>query len=221
MFRFLDLSLSTFPVYPDIIARLQAGNTTFLDLGCCFGQEIRKLVHDGAPADCLYGSDLRAEFFEQGYELFGDRSTLKSTFIPSDIFQDDSDLLKQLSGKIDIVYTGSFFHLFTLDEQKRVAEQVVKLVRPQPGSLIIGRQVGAVKAGEFSRGGADKSRFRHNEESWKEFWHDVGEKTGTAWEVDAILDQHWFGSKEPSEVSALLRDGQGDVRRIRFVVKRL
>ena len=43
MFRFLDLSISTTAVYPEVLERTKAGEK-LLDLGCCFGQEIRQLV---------------------------------------------------------------------------------------------------------------------------------------------------------------------------------
>lgn len=43
MFRFLDLSIPSSPYYNEVIERLRAGEI-FLDLGCCFGQELRQLV---------------------------------------------------------------------------------------------------------------------------------------------------------------------------------
>lgn len=43
MYRFLDLSMSQRKEYPEIVRRLKGGEK-ILDLGCCFGQEIRQLV---------------------------------------------------------------------------------------------------------------------------------------------------------------------------------
>lgn len=43
MYRFLDLSISQRSEYPEIVRRLKGGEK-ILDLGCCFGQEIRQLV---------------------------------------------------------------------------------------------------------------------------------------------------------------------------------
>ncbi|KAF2401227.1 hypothetical protein EJ06DRAFT_576020 [Trichodelitschia bisporula] len=51
MYRFLDLTLIKFSVYPQVIERMKGGEK-FLDLGCCFGQELRRLqsfiVYTGA-----------------------------------------------------------------------------------------------------------------------------------------------------------------------------
>lgn len=116
-------------------------------MGCCFGQEIRRLAADGAPSENLYGSDLRPEFFELGYEFFRDRDTLKSKFIAADIF-DPNSALKELDGKIDILYAGSFLHLFGYEQQLEVSIRIAKLLKEKPGSLLVGRQVGNVEAGE-------------------------------------------------------------------------
>lgn len=46
MFRFLDFNMSSESYYPEILSRLKNGEQ-LLDLGCCFGQELRQLVsHD-------------------------------------------------------------------------------------------------------------------------------------------------------------------------------
>jgi 2-polyprenyl-3-methyl-5-hydroxy-6-metoxy-1,4-benzoquinol methylase len=72
MYRFLDLGLGQTGVYDDIVQRLKKGDK-FLDLGCCFGQEIRQLISDGVPAENCYGSDLRQEFIDLGYDRVQDR----------------------------------------------------------------------------------------------------------------------------------------------------
>ena len=43
MFTFLDSGLSASPYYQEVLERVKQGET-FLDLGCCFGQELRVLV---------------------------------------------------------------------------------------------------------------------------------------------------------------------------------
>jgi len=154
-----------------------------LDLGCCFGQEIRRLVTDGAPSENLYGSDLRPEFFELGYKLFRDKETLKSTFIAADIFDAQSGL-NQLQGKIDILYVGSFLHLFGYDKQVEVCKATVKLLRPKEGGLVVGRQIGHLEAGERPhRTNKEQTMYRHNETSFARMWEEVGEATGTKWRV--------------------------------------
>lgn len=130
-----------------------------------------------------------------GYDLFMDKSTLKTTFIAADIFNVDSDL-KQLEGGIDIVHAASFFHLFNLEGQADACKRLVTLMKDKPGCLVIGRQIGNVDSGH--RAGSlntNYKRFRHNEESFAEMWKQVGEATGTKWEVDARLEAEDLHSK--------------------------
>lgn len=203
------------PQYPQILERLKNGDERFLDLGCCFGQEIRRVVADGVPSEKIYGSDLRQDFFELGYELFKDRETLKSQFIEADIFDPDSGL-KEIDGKIDIIYAGSFLHLFGYEQQVQVCVRIVKLLREKPGSLLVGRQVGHVDAGVMPhRTNPDNKMFRQNVESFKEMWVTVGEMTGTKWKVEASLSTVEYGEKQ--------KEWQNDpgLRRIQFSVFRL
>lgn len=64
-----------------------------------FAQDMRKLVHDGAPPFSVYGTDLRGEYFGFGYKLFRDEHIIpKEHFIAADIL-DENDLgLKALEG---------------------------------------------------------------------------------------------------------------------------
>ena len=221
MFQFLDLSLMSMDVYPEVLSRIKGGEK-FLDLGCCLGQEIRQLVFDGAPSANTYGSDLWGGFFPVGYELFRDLDRLETTFVAADVFDDASPLVTELEGKLDVVYTGAFFHLFDLAEQETVARRVVQLLAPKKGSMVIGRQSGSEVAGEFSRAGDKSGRkhFRHNAESWKELWERVGKATGSRWEVEADV-------RTPEYTLAALEGKSADIQRkmtspgLRFTARRL
>lgn len=116
--RFLNLSLSRHPLYPEVLSRLQQNTNDptasqnlslsidrsskgitythqhpqkFLDLGCCLAQDLRKLVVDGAPAENLYGLDLEGRFIDLGYDLFRDHQTLKSRFVVADLQEDEQE----------------------------------------------------------------------------------------------------------------------------------
>ena len=152
MFHFTSLMMSENPVYQSILDVGKSGQTWFMDLGCCLGQEIRKLVFDGAPSANTYGSDLWGGFFTVGYELFNDKDRLQTTFIAADVFDDASPLV-ELAGQMNIVYTGDLFHLFDLEDQERIATRVIQLLAPQPGSMVVGRQSGSETPGAYSRAG--------------------------------------------------------------------
>ncbi|KAK1027218.1 hypothetical protein LTS16_021690, partial [Friedmanniomyces endolithicus] len=147
---------------------------------------LRRLVADGVPSAQCYGADLRLEFLDLGYELFADRATLESKFIAADIFDEESGL-RELDGKVDIVDASSFFHLFTLAEQKKVAHRVLALLKPRPGSLVVGRQVGNSRPGEYPRRSGEGTRYRHDVASWRRMWEEVGWERGVGVEVGGTL----------------------------------
>jgi hypothetical protein len=128
---------------------------------------------------------LRAEFLDLGYHLFLDRDTLKATMFAADVFQPDG-ALGEIEGKIDYVYAGSFLHLFPWDQQVTVYKRIVQILRPQMGSAVFGRQVGALEAKAVER---ERGRiWQHDAESFKRMWEVVGAETGTRWKTWAELD---------------------------------
>jgi hypothetical protein len=147
-------------------------------------QTVRQLVNGGAPSGNIYGTDLQPEFIELGYKLFKDRDKLRSKFLVADIF-DSNSALADLNDQVDMVYAGSFFHLWGYEKQYEVSKAVVALLRPQADSMIFGRQIGASEASE--RTGATGLMYRHNVESFKKMWKNVGEDLGINFTVEAKL----------------------------------
>lgn len=179
-------------------------------------QLTNRQVHDGAPSTNLYGCDLNPDLINVGYDLFNDQATLQSQFIVSDIFNYKSDLITRFTGHFDIINAMSFFHLFTWDQQILVAKCIITLLRPQPGSLLVGRQVGKVKHSEGPEAGESLIGYFHNEESWREMWEVVARETGTRWRVD-VVEEKW-GETASEEILRLVRE-QGQIK-VRFVVRR-
>lgn len=192
---------------------MKIGEQAYLDLGCAFAQDVRRLVADGVDSSKCYGADLRLDFLELGYELFRDKHTLRSKFMKADIFDENSPL-RELHGKIDIVDASSFFHLFTWDDQKQVARSVIQLLKPQKDSLVVGRQVGNVKPDEYPRRDGQGTRFRHNIESWRRLWTEVGEEVGLDFEVEGSL-------REAQNIGTTGRPEDGGSRGMEFSVRRL
>ena len=179
-------------------------------LGCCVRQDIRKLVADGAPSQNLVGIDTKERFFELGYELSKDKETLRSTFHAQSIFDEPP----QWQNKIDIIYLGSFLHLFRLEQQKAVVAQLVKLLRKRPGSLVFGRNLGAEQGGEFRMESLGWDLFRHSQETIERLWREAPEGQ---WKVDAQLTRYGSNSWEDSR-----RGWQGDeTKQMNFVATRL
>lgn len=194
-----------------------------MDTGCCFAQDIRQLVFDGAPIENILEADLRPELINHGYNIFRDRATLKSKFLIGDVFDETAGpAFGELEGKIDIIYAASFFRLFNWADPVGVPERVVQQLKPIEGSLIFGRQKGHVIAGESEHRINEKGNiFKHNEKSWREMWKQVGKAAGSSWDVKVWSDKEEdFGRYEKNEGNELDdRLDSGD-RRLTFEITR-
>lgn len=179
-FRFLDLSIVNMPSFPQIVSRLKDGQK-FLDVGCCFGQDLRGLVAAGAPGTSLHGAELHGQFHTMGYELFKDRETLGAILVEADLFEDGS--LGDIEGTIDILQVCAFLHLFTWDKQVDAAKRLVKILSKKKGSMILGRMVGNAIPQLYEHG----QMYLHNVESFEKFWTEVSEATDTKWTVRATV----------------------------------
>ncbi|CAG8154189.1 unnamed protein product [Penicillium olsonii] len=182
------------PVYQRILARLRDDPSTgILEAGCCFGQEIRFLADQGIPSNQLYGCDIEQPFIDLGYQLFRDRGRLNATFAVGDLSSPDcldpaSPIFQKLAGKIDIAFASSLFHLWDYEQQLRVATHLVRLCRLRPNAMIVARQLGNVLGGSYQMADvAAGTNYRHNVQTIKGFWYDVGQATGTRWIVEADL----------------------------------
>ena len=55
------------------------------------GQDIRKLIYDGARPESLTGLDRDSRFVDLSFDLFKDRSTLRANFVTADLMSDMQD----------------------------------------------------------------------------------------------------------------------------------
>lgn len=155
---------------------------------------------DGAPSSAaMSGLDIEPAFFDLGYELFRDREKMHATFLAADLTKTSVPSISSLRSKIDIVSAQSLFHLFNLNDQKTIAQHLVSLLKPIPGSMILGRQAGDLEAGEKRGLSQDSLVFLHNLETFERFWQEVGAATDSKWKADAqvgtaprrMLSQSW------------------------------
>ncbi len=172
----------------DAVLKTLVNGGKLLDVGCMFGQDMRKLVHDGAPVSSVYGTDQRDEYFELGYRLFrDDRVIPKDHFIKADIMDPDSEL-RCFEGEIDVVANKDLMHCFDYAGQIELAVRFVALLRPRAGSRVVGQVVGHVRAGNFVTEYANSglaNMYLHNEESFARLWEEVGRRTGSRWRVES------------------------------------
>ncbi|KAI0823142.1 hypothetical protein BC628DRAFT_1417830 [Trametes gibbosa] len=193
-FSFLSLKLGRLPAYQQLIA-LGKGrkNAVFLDIGCCFGNDLRKAVSDGYPVESCIASDLHPEFWALGHKLFkSSQETFPVPFIAGDLSALTS--LNPLLGHVSAIHASAFFHLFNEERQLKLAQTLAGLLSPEPGSMILGAHGGLPRKGFRQESGVVLNlgrvfpMFCHCPESWKELWDGQVFKKGTV-KVDAILHE--------------------------------
>ena len=179
------------PSYDEILTSLSRNEDpkTLLDVGCCFGQDLRKLVVDGAPGSQLVGIELRAEFIDLGYDLFIDRDTYQGRFVAGDIFEDTpGSAMKSLNGTIDIVHIALFLHLFGWEGQLKAAVRLMGFLKDKPGTTILGRQTGSSKPGEYPLpAGTAGVTYSHDQETFQKLWTEAEKQTSTRWKLETSM----------------------------------
>ncbi|KAK4994382.1 hypothetical protein LTR66_005572 [Elasticomyces elasticus] len=162
---FYKTYINDLPSYPEILSRLKRGQN-LLDIGCCFAQDIRRLVYDGVPSKNLRGADLHEELIDLGYDLFRDRMTLKAEFVVGDVLKEYE--YERFNSKMDVVLANLFFHI----------------TQPRKGSVIVRRQLGSIDPKEVTAPPRGSKVFLHNAETLKKLWDDIGVAVDTLWKVD-------------------------------------
>ncbi|GBE78156.1 hypothetical protein BKA93DRAFT_733445 [Sparassis latifolia] len=195
-FVFIKLEISRLPAYEQFLklGRERPG-AIYLDVGCCFGNDVRKAVVDGFPVQNAVASDIVPEFWDLGHKLFkSSPETFPVPFLPGDAFDPEFltpvapfysppdtpvptlSSLKNLSplvGHVSAIHGSLFFHLFDEPGQLQLARSLAGLLSPEPGSMIFGVHGGMPQKGQkketvlpHERG----SMFCHSPESWTELW---------------------------------------------------
>ncbi|TFK93027.1 hypothetical protein K466DRAFT_643031 [Polyporus arcularius HHB13444] len=226
-FSFISLKLGRLPAYQRLLAiGKECKGAILLDIGCCFGNDIRKAVADGFPIEGAIGSDLHPEFWDLGHKLFKSTpQTFPVPFIPGDAF-DPAHLeavppfyappgtpvpqlstiksLNPLRGHVSVIHASSFFHLFDEEKQFKLAQSLAGLLSPEPGSMIIGSHGGRPEKGfrtEAMRANSHGiTMFCHSPESWIELWDGQIFKKGTV-KVEAFLHEVRRSDLQPKDTA--------------------
>jgi len=170
-----------------------------LDVGSGLGQDIRKLLHDNVPGSAITALELDERFLPFGDALFRDRGDASSTSQPrgiEDVHHLIGDVLAlsptppappplpDLFGAFSIIHIASLLHLFPLAKQHALLAACVRLARPEPGTTILGWQIGSPSPMDYFDMTNFSLQFRHSVESFGEMWAEVGRSTGTSWRVE-------------------------------------
>ncbi|KAK8079489.1 hypothetical protein PG997_007307 [Apiospora hydei] len=220
-FRFLNLTLYKQPSYPAMLKRLKAGEARYLEIGFGLGQDLRKLVADGAPGQNVFGNELEEGFVDLSYELWRDRTTLQAQLAQGDAIADlngdgDSGMLRRLKGTVDYLYLGMVLHVFDRERQLALLENCVQLLKPagpqeqqnQPGAMILGEAVGDIEGCATPAG-----NFMHSDATLRQLLDEVSKTTGRRFDCRITLDE---GLAMPD---ARKKWGQVRARRLAFEVE--
>ena len=137
----------------------------------------------------MYGLDVEPGFFDLGHELFRDREKMLAKCVAADLTKSSVPSIEPLKSSIDVISAQSLFHLFTLKDQTTVAQHLAELTKPMAGSIIVGRQLGLMKAGEQRGLSEDTIVFLHDPGTFDRFWQDIGATTGSKWKVDTWVEE--------------------------------
>ena len=98
--------------------------------------------------------------------------------------------LNPLAGRCAVIYASNFFHLFSEENQARLAKALAGLLSPQPGSMICGEHVGNWQKGMVHQEmvGREFDMFQHSPESWRALWDGEVFPEGSV-RVDAKLER--------------------------------
>lgn len=147
--RFLEARMTLHPYYQTLIHSSPVADRRLLDIGCCFGTDLRRLILDGFQSENLLGLDINDTFIRLGLELlFEDgrqEDPLTQRFVTGDILDPEVEekltKLKEFKEKgIDVIYAGSVYHLLNQDDTVRLSESMYRLL--SPGGSCFGRTVG-------------------------------------------------------------------------------
>lgn len=184
--NFLRLTKQNDPYYQQVLFRLKLNGSSdaFLDVGCCVGQVLRQLRHDGVQGSRLFGTDVRSKFVDIGYDLFQDHDSIGATFVVGDMLDPEDAQLDVLSRKVTIIYAGSFFHLFNWSQQLCVGKRLVGFLKEgTKNALIYGRHIGTLKPTEPAMS-TDAPPYLHDKNSFQRLWREIGDSTRTNWVVE-------------------------------------
>lgn len=185
-FMFLQPRTPTHPKYAEIVAALAKPSARssgcdigILDIGCCFGTDVRRFLYDGVPADLIVASDLHSGYWNLGKLLFQDEeriSNLRTDFGDWAAVSDDIQSKPSLSSTatssaspstprtIDVsryesraqyISAMAVLHVFSRSQCEAFVKNVFKALASGVGATLFGTCCGRPTAEEWAAGRDD------------------------------------------------------------------
>lgn len=126
----------------------------FLDLGCCFGQEVRQLILEGIPTNSITAADIHDGYWNVGREFFMDNLSHLSTRLDgvTTIFDDFAQkyplpvdatnrIVDSLTNNFDAIICQMVFHVLTKEQTENLVRRMCSMIGK--GGVLIGSCVGS------------------------------------------------------------------------------
>jgi len=174
-----------------------------VDIGCCMGTDLRKLIIDGAQPSNVIGVDQHREFWDLGMELYEDNkkenTPLNDRFVNLSVLDDSFPVnLKNFATKkissfdsFDVVYLGSVLHLFAEANVEKCLANILKVLKS--GGQLFGQTVGnetPTEAKSMRESGG--LRYLHSPGSLKQLMERLGyENVKMTWREGLALNMSY------------------------------
>jgi len=129
--------------YAEVLSTPKADpHARFMDLGCCFGTDTRRVITDGWKEESVVPVDVIPDFWNFGLQLYQDDALLRTKVQFGDLTCDDK-LEHSLSegGLFAHVWTGLVLHVLDQAKAEALLRSVFRLLRP--GGTYFGTCVGS------------------------------------------------------------------------------
>eukprot|EP00960_Hanusia_phi_P067560 766655-Hanusia_phi.AAC.4 len=170
---FLKPKVQNLSAYPRILETFNAqGCIKVADIGCCFGQETRKLIVDGIPPDMIWAVDVIDGYWKAGLDLYADNEDSQQCIskvhtIFTDPCADNADenlSLNLLTADFDCIVLMFVFHVLSLKQSETLVQRMALMLKR--GGQVMGVCIGSDAAREWHLTPDGKSsRYLHSTET--------------------------------------------------------
>jgi SAM-dependent methyltransferase len=161
--------------YPAVMETLKANSEArFLDLGCGFGTDTRRLIVDGWKEENVVAVDVIPDFWKYGLELYADEEVLKTRVLFGNVITDQK-FVKTLHplGPFDHVWAGNVLHVLNQENVEAFVRVIFELLNS--GGTFFGRCVGSERAQIFQPEIAGRDPvYLHSPQSLEEMLRTIG-----------------------------------------------
>lgn len=170
---FLTPRITRHPTYPTLLSTITP-KSRILDIGCCYGTDIRALILDGVKPSKITAADLLSGYWELGLKLFSDSSRIKDVrTVWGDFASTDGVELEKHGLKHSNAFVSAqlVLHVFSKEQCEAFVKKVWDCL--SSGGWFFGMCVGSVVEGPWKRQGGGK-RWLHSKESLSSLLREIG-----------------------------------------------